>query len=85
MAAETRLDRADARMALSDARFEKRMRGFEKIVRICMAELRRMEKTFQQRAAEQDEKINILIQPAGDPSQPESVFSIPFAAAAAAR
>lgn len=62
MAAETRLDRAEARMALSDARFEKRMRGFEKIVRICITERRRMERTFKQRAAEQKEKINILIQ-----------------------
>jgi hypothetical protein len=62
MAAETRLDRAEARMALNDARFEKRMRGFEKIARICIAERRRMEKTSQQRAAAQNEKINILIQ-----------------------
>ena len=60
--ADARMDRAEARTAQSDARFEKRMRGFEKLVRIGMTELRRMEKTFQRRAAEQDEKINILIQ-----------------------
>jgi len=45
---------ADARMDRSDERFDKRMRGFEKLVRIGMAELRRFEK-------ETDRKIDALV------------------------
>jgi len=45
---------AEARMDRSDERFEKRMRGFEKLVRIGMAELRRFEK-------ETDRKIDALV------------------------
>jgi|SRR6185295_16808165 hypothetical protein len=48
--AEARMDRLDKRAAESDARFEKRMKGFEKLVKIGMREL-----------AEQRRKINALI------------------------
>ena len=54
-AADARMDRADARMdRSSDERFDKRMRGFEKLVRIGMTELRRFEK-------ETDRKIDALV------------------------
>ena len=76
--ADARMDRAEARTAQSDARFEKRMRGFEKLVRIGMTELRRMEKTFQQRAAEQDEKVNILIQSQHEIQASLKAFLDPF-------
>ncbi|HKX00005.1 MAG TPA: hypothetical protein VJN43_19845 [Bryobacteraceae bacterium] len=37
--ADERMDRAEERMAVMDARFEKRMRGFEKLVQIGMREM----------------------------------------------
>ncbi|HVP45487.1 MAG TPA: hypothetical protein VMT32_02850 [Bryobacteraceae bacterium] len=52
-AAEARMRRLEATMARTEERFEKRMRGFEKLVRIGVAELQRFEK-------ETDRKINAL-------------------------
>jgi hypothetical protein len=74
-AAEARMDRADERMgriearaALMDARFDKRMRGFEKLVKIGMRELadmrkfaRQSDERMERRSKEIDHKINALI------------------------
>jgi hypothetical protein len=51
------MDRADARSLQLEARFEKRMRGFEKLVKIGMKEI--VELGRQQR--ETDHKLNALI------------------------
>ena len=66
--AEARMDRADERMgriegraALMDARFDKRMRGFEKLVKIGMRELADMRKFARQSDERTDHKINALI------------------------
>ena len=60
--------RVDARAALMDARFEKRMRGFEKLARIGMREMadlrkfaRQSDERMEQRSKEIDHKINALI------------------------
>src|SRR5712691_9036018 len=67
-AAEARMDRADARAAEMDARFDKRMRGFEKLVKIGMRELadmrkfaRQSDERMERRSKEIDHKINALI------------------------
>ena len=68
VAADTRMDRAEARAAEMDARFEKRMRGFEKMVKIGMRELadlrkfaRQSDERMERRSKEIDHKINALI------------------------
>jgi chromosome segregation ATPase len=60
-AAEARMDRADARAAEMDARFDKRMRGFEKLVKIGMRELADLRKFARQLDERTDHKINALI------------------------
>ena len=66
--AEERMDRSEARAALMDARFDKRMRGFEKLVKIGMRELadmrkfaRQSDERMERRSKEIDDKINALI------------------------
>ncbi len=56
--ADARMDRAEARMVQSDARFDKRMRGFEKLVHIGMKEIAKLRRLNQ----EGDEKLNALIE-----------------------
>jgi hypothetical protein len=65
---------ADARMDRRDERFDKRMRGFEKLVRIGMAELRRFEK-------ETDRKIEHSWMPSSGPKPVSRPCSTPFARA----
>ncbi len=48
------MDRADARMDRAEVRFEKRMKGFEQLVRIGMKELARLRK-------DTDDKFHALI------------------------
>src|SRR5882724_4137831 len=60
-AADAHMDRADARAAENDARFEKRMRGFEKLVKIGMRELADLRKFSRQLDERTDHKINALI------------------------
>jgi hypothetical protein len=66
--ADERMDRIEARAALMDARFDKRMRGFEKLVKIGMRELadlrkfaRQSDERMERRSKEIDHKINALI------------------------
>jgi hypothetical protein len=66
--ADERMDRIEARAALMDARFDKRMRGFEKLVKIGMRELadlrkfaRQSDERIERRSKEIDHKINALI------------------------
>jgi hypothetical protein len=54
-------ERADARMDRMDARCEKRMRGFEKLVKIGMGELAELRRFNRQFSKETDHKINALI------------------------
>ena len=55
--ADARMDRAETHSQLLEARFEKRMRGFEKLVKIGMKEIVALGR--QQR--ETDHKLNALI------------------------
>src|ERR1700722_8378087 len=56
--AEARMERAEARMLHPGARFDKRMRGFEKLVQIGMKEIAKLRRLNQ----EGDEKLNALIE-----------------------
>ncbi len=59
--AELRMDRMEARMDRNHQRIGKRMHGFENLVRMGFAELRRVEKVQQQKWAGIDQKIDALV------------------------